>query len=127
MNGNERVRCTVAIRCRENFYPREFDPGLIAQVNSNRQLVDFLIQDASFAKLRELTIAYEVPERFASRLRAARASIAVSGHNLHTWTRYKGLEPEAMFLGGSRGGFFSWEQTTLPQLTQWTASLSLTL
>jgi hypothetical protein len=127
MNGNERVRCTVAIRCRENFYPREFDPALIAQVNSNRQLVDFLIQDASFAKLRELTLAYEIPERFASRLRASRASIAVSGHNLHTWTSYKGLEPEAMFLGGTRGGFFSWEQTTLPQLTQWTASLSLTL
>jgi TonB-linked SusC/RagA family outer membrane protein len=127
MNGNERVRCTVAIRCRENFYPREFDPGLIAQVNSNRQLVDFLIQDASFAKLREVTFAYDVPERFASRLRASRASIAISGHNLHTWTKYKGLEPEAMFLGGTRGGFFSWEQTTLPQLTQWTASLSLTL
>jgi TonB-linked SusC/RagA family outer membrane protein len=127
MNGNERVRCTVANRCRENFYPQEFDAGRIAQIQSNRQLVDFLIQDASFAKLRELTLAYEIPQSLAQRLRASRASVALSGHNLHTWTNYKGLEPEAMFLGGSRGGFFSWEQTTLPQLTQWTASLSLTL
>jgi TonB-linked SusC/RagA family outer membrane protein len=126
MNGNQRVRCTVAVRCRENYYPQEFDPALIAQVQSNRQLVDFLIQDASFTKLRELTFAYQVPDELAQRLRASRLSIAVSGHNLHTWTKYPGLEPEAMFLGGSRGGFFSWEQTTLPQLTQWTASLSLT-
>ena len=85
------------------------------------------IQNASFTKLRELTFAYDIPERFAQQLRASRASIAISGHNLHTWTKYKGLEPEATFLGGTRGGFFSWEQTTLPQLTQWTASLSLTL
>jgi TonB-linked SusC/RagA family outer membrane protein len=127
MNGNQRVRCTVANRCRENFYPQEFDPAEIAQIQSNRNLVDFLIQDGSFAKLRELTVAYDLPERFAQRMRASRASVAVSGHNLHTWTRYPGLEPEAMFLGGSRGNFQSWEQTTLPQLTQWTASLSLTL
>jgi TonB-linked SusC/RagA family outer membrane protein len=127
MNGNERVRCTVAVRCFENYYPAQSDPVIVAEYQSNRQLVDRLIQDASFTKLRELTIAYDVPERFAQRLRASRASIAISGHNLHTWTKYKGLEPEATFLGGTRGGFFSWEQTTLPQLTQWTASLSLTL
>jgi hypothetical protein len=113
-------------RCRENFYPQEFDPAIIAQIQSNRQLVDYLIQDAGFTKLRELTLAYDLPDRFAQRLRASRVGVALSGHNLHTWTKYKGLEPEAMFLGGSRGGFFAWEQTTLPQLTQWTASLSLT-
>ena len=126
MDGNLRVRCTVAVRCFENYYPSQSDPAIVAQIQSNRNLVDFLIQDASFAKLREVTFAYDIPERFAQQMRASRASFAVSGHNLHTWTKYKGLEPEAMFLGGSRGTFQSWEQTTLPQLTQWTASLSLT-
>jgi hypothetical protein len=127
MNGNLRVRCTVAVRCFENYYPAQSDPAIVAQIQSNRNLVDFLIQDASFAKLRELTLSYQIPDRFTQQLHASRASIAVSGHNLHTWTKYPGLEPEAMFLGGSRGTFQSWEQTTLPQLTQWTVSLSLTL
>lgn len=127
MNGNLRVRCTVAVRCFENYYPAQSDPAIVAQIQSNRNLVDFLIQDASFAKLRELTLSYAIPDRFTQQLHATRASVAVSGHNLHTWTKYPGLEPEAMFLGGSRGNFQSWEQTTLPQLTQWTISLSLTL
>jgi hypothetical protein len=31
-----------------------------------------------------------------------------------------------MFLGGTRGGNYgAWEQTTLPQLTQWVLSLNL--
>lgn len=126
MNGNERIRCTISNTCRENYYPQEYDAARIAQIQSNRNLVDFLIQDASFAKLREVTFSFDAPEHFAQRLRASRASLSLSGHNLHTWTKYPGLEPEAMFLGGSRGNFFAWEQTTLPQLTQWTASLSLT-
>jgi len=49
----------------------------------------------------------------------------VSGRNLGLWTNYQGFEPEAMFLGGSRGGNASWEQTTLPQLTTWLVTVNL--
>jgi outer membrane receptor protein involved in Fe transport len=126
LDGNLRVRCTVFTRCRENFYPTEFDAVRIAQIQSSRNLVDFLIDDASFAKLREVAIAYTLPPRLASRAGAARATVSLAGRNLHTWTRYEGLEPEAMFLGGSRGGNHgAWEQTVLPQLSQWVLSLNL--
>ena len=57
---------------------------------------------------------------------ANRASVSLAGRNLYTWTRYPGLEPEAMFLGGSRGGNFSaWEQADLPQLAQWIVTVSV--
>jgi hypothetical protein len=49
----------------------------------------------------------------------------VSGRNLGMWTSYQGFEPEAMFLGGTRGGNAAWEQTTLPQLRTWIVSLNL--
>ena len=127
VDGNTRVRCTFfGGRCRENFFPLEFDPVRIAQVQSNNNLVDFLIEDASFAKLRELSLTYTLPESLARRARASRASVSLAGRNLHTWTSYPGLEPEAMFLGGTRGGNHgAFEQTTLPQLTQWVASVNL--
>jgi hypothetical protein len=77
-------------------------------------------------KLREVSANYALPDRWASAIGASRASVSLSGRNLHTWTRYGGLEPEAMFLGGTRGGNFSaWEQTDLPQLTQWVVTVNV--
>lgn len=126
MDGNTRVRCYFfGGRCKENFFPLQSDPTRVAQVQSNNQLINFLIANASFAKLRELTFSYQLPAGLAERFRASQATLSVSGRNLHTWTRYSGLEPEAMFLGGSRGGNAAWEQNTLPQLTSWMATLNL--
>ena len=127
VDGNTRVRCTFfGGRCRENFFPEEFDARRIAAIQSNTNLVDFLIDDASFAKLREVSATYSLPDRWARRAGASRASISLAGRNLHTWTDYGGLEPEAMFLGGTRGGNHgAFEQTTLPQLAQWVVSVNL--
>ena len=131
MDGNTRVRCTFfGGRCPENF-PQAFpaagqNPLREAEFNNaSRQFVDQLITNASFTKLRELTVSYAVPDRFARMVAASRATISLSGRNLHTWTSYQGFEPEAMFLGGSRGGNAAWEQTTLPQLTSWIVTVNL--
>ncbi|HEX8830805.1 MAG TPA: TonB-dependent receptor, partial [Longimicrobium sp.] len=126
VDGNTRVRCTFFGRCEENYYPRRFDAVRIAQIQSSRNLVDFLIADASFTKLREVSLTWTLPQRFTRRTGTHRASVSVAGRNLHTWTDYPGLEPEAMFLGGSRGGNFgAFEQTTLPQLRSWIVSMNL--
>jgi len=75
--------------------------------------------------LRRATVTYDIPERFAQLGRFNRANIAVSGRNLGLWTNYQGFEPEAMFLGGTRGGNIAFEQTTLPQLRTWIVTLNL--
>jgi TonB-linked SusC/RagA family outer membrane protein len=127
LDGNTRVRCGFfGGRCRENIFPLEFDPKRIAAIQSSNTLVDYLIDDASFTKLREVSATYTLPDAWAAYARASRASISLAGRNLYTWTNYGGLEPEAFFLGGSRGGNHSiWEQTTLPQLTQWVVAINL--
>jgi TonB-dependent SusC/RagA subfamily outer membrane receptor len=126
IDGNTRVRCFFfGGRCAENFMPTQADPVRVAQVQSNGLLTNMLVDDASFAKWREFTIAYNIPDRFMRMANVSRASISVSGRNLHTWTNYKGFEPEAMFLGGSRGGNIPFEQTILPQLTSWIVTLNL--
>ena len=129
LDGNLRVRCILFRRCRENFYPQEFvnDPAWLAQTQRGGAYVTDLISDASFARFRELSASYTLPNAWAGRVGAQRASITVAGRNLYTWTDYSGLEPEASFLGGSRGSGAGaqWEQNVTPQLQQFVATLNV--
>ena len=53
--------------------------------------VDQYYQDASFIKLREVSATYTIPERG---LRGTRASFTLAARELHTWTKFRGLDPE---------------------------------
>lgn len=126
VDGNMRSRCAIFGRCRENFYPSEFDPRKIAGLQSNGQLVDYYLNNSSYTKLREVSFSYTLPEIATRWGGFSRAVVTLAGRNLFTWTNYPGLEPEAFFLGGSRGGNFgSFEQTTNPQLAQWVFGMNL--
>lgn len=123
LDGNRRVRCHLFIECRENYFPKEFSPAIIGAVSSSAYVSD-LITDAGYTKLREISLSYTLPGSFASRIGAGRASVSISGRNLHTWTNYKGLEPEASFQGGTRG-FGQWEQDVTPQLRSYVVMMRL--
>jgi TonB-linked SusC/RagA family outer membrane protein len=128
LDGNSRARCSIFFRCRENFYPEEFDPKIIAQTTSSSNLVDYWFDKGDFVRLREVSATYTIPSRYAARMRAARASVSLAGRNLGLWTDYGkrgGLDPEAFFLSGSRGGQALFEQTTMPQLSQWVVTVNL--
>jgi hypothetical protein len=59
------------------------------------------IEDGSFVKLRELSVAYSFDQPWLrSRLGFSNVDIRLAGRNLLTWTDYKGLDPEAN-LGGA--------------------------
>ena len=127
LDGNRRVRCNLFSLCRENYFPREFDPVTIAEAQGGTAYTSKLIQDASFLRLREVAVSYTLPDRVARQLRGARATVTVAGRNLGLWTRYPWLDPEASFNGGTRGGAFGqWEQNVLPQLRQLVATVNLT-
>jgi hypothetical protein len=60
------------------------------------------IQDASFVKLREVAIAYELPTGWTSRLLGGSVrsvTLELSGRNLVTWTKYEGIDPEVSNFG----------------------------
>ena len=124
LDGNTRVRCTIFIRCLENFRPLTSDPIRVAEETLG--IPDLYINDASFLRFRELSLSYTLPDGWVKAIGASRALVSVAGRNLHTWTGYPGFDPEAMFLGGTRGGNFSaWEQATLPQLAQWVFTVNV--
>jgi TonB-linked SusC/RagA family outer membrane protein len=60
-------------------------------------------QDISYWKLRELTLGYDIPERYTSRFLAGGrdAKISVSGRNLKTWTKFRGGDPDFQNFGGT--------------------------
>jgi hypothetical protein len=59
------------------------------------------VEDASFLKLREVTLSYELPSSITSRIgRGVRsAQLSVSGRNLLTFSDYTGLDPEVSNFG----------------------------
>jgi len=72
-------------------------------------------------KLRELSVTYNLPETVARQFHATRASITLTGRNLHTWTDYTGVDPEVNGQGQSsqsqgfnRNDFFVRDFVTQP-------------
>jgi TonB-linked SusC/RagA family outer membrane protein len=65
------------------------------------QVTRIYYQDASYTKLREVTLTYDIPARllhaWSSRLNSAR--LALSGRNLKWWTNFRGGDPEAQNFG----------------------------
>jgi hypothetical protein len=52
------------------------------------------IQDGTFARLRNLTVAYNLPKSACQRIKLSGVRFALIGTNLLTITRYTGLDPE---------------------------------
>ena len=59
------------------------------------------VEDASFVKLREVTLSYDLPEALLARVwgSARSARLSLSGRNLLTFTDYTGLDPEVSNFG----------------------------
>ena len=83
------------------------------------------IEDGSFAKLRELSLQYEVDQGFLRSMTGfSNATIRLSGRNLKTWTRYKGFDPESN-LGGAEWLTQGIDYFNNPQTRSFILSISL--
>lgn len=51
-------------------------------------------EDASFARLKDVSFAYELPNSVVKRMKLNRFKVYVTGRNLATFTKYTGLDPE---------------------------------
>lgn len=63
------------------------------------------IEDGSFVKVREVSLAYDVPSQLLSRAgRVNSARITLAARNPYMWTRYTGLDPEVSNFGNRSVG-----------------------
>jgi TonB-linked SusC/RagA family outer membrane protein len=69
------------------------------------------VYDASYTKLRELRIGFELPTTWANRMYAQSANFALIGRNLKTWTKVPNIDPEFNY---STTNYQGMEFATLP-------------
>jgi TonB-linked SusC/RagA family outer membrane protein len=95
-------RCAWRQNCEINAYPERFDPrAVVAAQNGGWNEFDWWIQRSDFARLREISLEYTLPDTWLSRLGAAAGTISLGGRNLGVWTDYPGLDPETMDITNS--------------------------
>jgi len=80
-----------------------FTQSLYAGLNAS----DYFVEDASYVKLRELSVAYNVGDQLLRATGLTRmvrgAKVALIGRNLYTWTNYSGFDPDV--VGGGDFNF----------------------
>jgi hypothetical protein len=119
--------CPGILGCYEKLFPEKVSPLLASHSVLGYTDDAEWWKDISFAKLREVSVNYLLSDRLAHQIvRAQRASISVAARNLHTWTPFKGLDPEnvSSFPNSSTFGTI-FEQNELPQLATFMVRLNL--
>jgi len=81
------------------------------------------VYDASWTKLRELRVGFDLPTTWAGRLNARAINIAVTGRNLYTGTDVPNIDPEFSY---SIGNFQGFEFAALPNARSWGLSFRIT-
>jgi len=99
--------------------------------NRNVRESDFFVEDGSYLRLKNIQLAYEVPQRFLGALSATgltRARAYVSAKNLVTITGYDGYTPEIGVNGGSDSSTLDRgiDRATYPQPRAYTVGIGLT-
>jgi TonB-dependent starch-binding outer membrane protein SusC len=105
------LRCrSQQAQCEEQHDPAtslEDQAGAVAARNSYETAY---LEDASYTKLREVALEVALPGRLAAMGGASGARLTLSGRNLHTWTSYRGLDPEIVSddqeTFAAAGGFY---------------------
>jgi TonB-linked SusC/RagA family outer membrane protein len=116
----ELARCSGIIGaslCRATYYPNEYDIKYLAEATAaafSGNYVDQYFTSASFLKLREISATYNIPQRWT---RGTDASFTLAARELHTWTNFRGVDPEA-FVGLS-------DQAVTPPLNRILATFTI--
>ncbi|MFV0586233.1 hypothetical protein, partial [Bacteroides reticulotermitis] len=55
---------------------------------------DRFVEDASYVRLKTLSLAYALPKKVCQHWGLNSMSVFVTGYNLFTWTKYTGQDPE---------------------------------
>lgn len=85
--------------------------------NQNMKTVsDFFVHDASFVRLRNITLGYTLPKNFTDYMKISSVRFYVSAENLLTFTKYDGYDPEiggGVFSNGIDHGIYPQARTVL--------------
>jgi len=124
-NNTERFRCRFRLcgALVDPATPVDDQARAVASLFHPSQTVWGYMEKGDFWKLREVSLRFDLPTQFAERMRAAGASLTLTGRNLGTWTNYTGMDPEINW-NGSGDNFGVSEFLTQPPVRYWTLRLN---
>jgi hypothetical protein len=82
---------------------------------------DFFLEDASYLRMREITLTYNFPEKF---LGPIGGSVYVAGQNLFTITDYTGYNPDTNGRAKTTGSF-GWDVSSYPMARTYLLGLKI--
>lgn len=90
----------------------------------DNQAYNFSIKDATFTKLREVTLSYALNSKsFKESTKLGSVVLALTARNLFNWNKIDGIDPETNQVGVSSG--FGLEYFTNPQTKSFLVSLGI--
>ncbi len=93
--------------------------------NDYRGVAENFVQDASFVKLRNITLGYELPSSLLDTTPLERVSVSVAANNIILWTPWNGYDPES-FSAGAGGNATAFTGLGYPGIQSLIFSLNLT-
>ena len=81
-------------------------------------------EDASFVRLRDITLSYSLPDEFLEKIKFSRFRIYLTGRNLVTVTNWTGLDPE---LGSGNANDSNDGQRSIPLVKEYVLGLNIGL
>jgi TonB-linked SusC/RagA family outer membrane protein len=118
-----RHRCQGGASCEGLWDPHASLADQAAAVADNLNIYTGYFLNGEFTRLRELSVSYQLPDAVANRVHASRAAIIGTGRNLHVWTAYPGIDPEATVGNSDTRG--NEEYFSTPPLRYFTLRLNL--
>ncbi|WP_185155481.1 SusC/RagA family TonB-linked outer membrane protein [Rudanella paleaurantiibacter] len=77
------------------------------------------LEDASYLRLKQITLSYDVPGTIGRKIAASKARVYVQAQNLLTWTNWTSYDPEFLNFGSGNSG-------VVPNSRSITAGINLT-
>jgi hypothetical protein len=62
--------------------------------NNNLVMSDRFLEDASYLRIQNVRLGYNLPTRWANKIKMSQLKIYCSGQNLYVFSKYTGLDPE---------------------------------
>ncbi len=72
-----------------------------AATTTTEDAYDYWIKDGSFLRIADLTLSYDLPEKWVSKMRMKNVKIYFTVNNLYTFTNYPGFDPEVNTSAGA--------------------------
>lgn len=99
--------------------------GNTATRKASRNPTSYNVLDADYLRLRSVQLGYNLPSGLLDQFHLQAMRVYVSANNLHTWTKYRGMNPDGGYTGNPLDRGYIQGTTSVPRLVS--VGINLTL